>query len=237
MTRAIRLLTFDLDNTLWDADPVLIRAENILRKWLVEVHSMPTEVLAFPRMLARKQQLLLEQPELVGSVSGVRKQVLRQLFLELGHSQADSNIFAEEAFQVFYQARQQVQLFDDVLPLLENLSKEYTLASLSNGNASTQIIGLQPYFALSINGDDVYPQKPAPDMFLKALSIEGIPPAQSIHIGDHLEQDVWAAQQVGMKAIWVNLKGTACPNNANPDAIVETLTDLPKKIAQLSQKI
>ncbi len=32
--RAVRAICFDLDNTLWDVEPVLARAERILSDWL-----------------------------------------------------------------------------------------------------------------------------------------------------------------------------------------------------------
>ena len=32
----IKLLTFDLDNTLWSVDPIIIRAENAMMEWLYE---------------------------------------------------------------------------------------------------------------------------------------------------------------------------------------------------------
>ena len=34
--RPIRVITFDLDNTLWDVEPALIRAEEAQQSWLLE---------------------------------------------------------------------------------------------------------------------------------------------------------------------------------------------------------
>ena len=231
----IRLITFDLDNTLWDADPVLLRAEKILRRWLMDKHPVLSEFISFPQMLALKKQVLQSNPDIAYSVSTLRLQVLRQLFLNAGYPLRSAEATAEQAFDIFYQARQQVQLFDEVIPLLEQLSKDYMLASLSNGNANPAIIGLDRYFQFSLNADQVGVQKPAPDMFNQALSITDLRPHEVIHIGDHLQQDVWAAQQVGMQAIWVNLKDAGCPKDVEPDAIVESLQDLPNKVDQLSK--
>ncbi len=231
----IRLITFDLDNTLWDADPVLLHAEQTLRRWLRDKHPALSDAISFPQMLALKKQIMQSNPELAYSVSALRLQVLRQLFLNTGYQPAQASAFAEQAFEVFYQARQQVQLFDEVIPLLERLSKDFMLASLSNGNADPKIIGLDRYFQFSLNADQVGAQKPAPDMFNQALSISALTAHQVIHVGDHLKQDVWAAQQVGIQAIWVNLKGAEGSREVDPDATVESLQDLPNKIDQLSK--
>jgi len=32
----IKLLSFDLDNTLWSVDPIIIRAENAMMEWLYD---------------------------------------------------------------------------------------------------------------------------------------------------------------------------------------------------------
>ena len=34
----IKLLTFDLDNTLWSVDPIIARAENAMMEWIYKNH-------------------------------------------------------------------------------------------------------------------------------------------------------------------------------------------------------
>ena len=35
---SIRLITFDLDNTLWDIEPIVARAEKSMRDWIRQQH-------------------------------------------------------------------------------------------------------------------------------------------------------------------------------------------------------
>lgn len=45
-------------------------------------------------------------------------------------------------------------------------------------------------------------RKPHPAIFERALEIAGARPEEAFHVGDNLIADVWAAQQLGIRAIW-----------------------------------
>jgi len=230
----IRLITFDLDNTLWDADPVLLYAEKILYEWLQDQHPSISHDLSFKKMMHLKNKVLTLHPHLYGKVSTTRLQVLKQFFLDGGYSLAESENQSQLAFAIFYQARQQVTLFDGAISCLETLRHRYDLASLSNGNADPDIIGLSRFFQFSLNAEEVESPKPAPDIFLKALALSGLKPNQVIHIGDHLQEDIWAAQQVGIASIWANFKGHSPIAERMPDATITSLVQLPDVIEQLA---
>ena len=62
---------------------------------------------------------------------------LRELAREFGYPRR----MVEEAFDVFIQARNEVELYDDVLPALSTASR-YRLFTASNGNADLGQIGI-----------------------------------------------------------------------------------------------
>jgi putative hydrolase of the HAD superfamily len=42
-------------------------------------------------------------------------------------------------------------------------------------------------------------------MFTTVLEKAGVTPEQCIHVGDHLTDDIYGANNVGMHTLWVNL--------------------------------
>jgi FMN phosphatase YigB (HAD superfamily) len=51
--------------------------------------------------------------------------------------------------------------------------------------------------------DEVKLAKPSNQIFEMTLTELGVTPGQSIHIGDHVKNDVVGAKQIGMKTIWI----------------------------------
>lgn len=52
-------------------------------------------------------------------------------------------------------------------------------------------------------------------------------PREAAHIGDLLRTDVAGAKAVGMKTIWLKMKGQAMAGGAEPDHVVTSLSQLP----------
>lgn len=126
---------------------------------------------------------------------------------------------AQAAFDAFYQARSTgLKLFSDVADVMTELRKQYQVIAITNGNADLSVAGHSHLFDHLLRADD-YRAKPAPDMFHAALEIAGISAEQAIHIGDHPEQDIAAAQEVGIKGIWFNDQQINWPlDTMTPDA-------------------
>src|SRR5690554_8156100 len=118
---SIRLITFDLDDTLWSVQPVIRAADQALRDWLV-VHARKVGELSVQRLRQVRSELVQQQPDLEQRVSELRYQVLLRILLQSGYAQREAQEVAEQAFQVFLTARQNVDLFADVLPTLDRKS-------------------------------------------------------------------------------------------------------------------
>jgi len=204
----IALITFDLDNTLWNVEQVILRAEAHMREWLDEHVPDYGRLLDRTAIITLRGEVLTEHPHLAHDVSALRREVLYRGMLRCGLSDRDARDFAATAFGRFFEARQQVVLFDGALDVLDRLASRYRLGALTNGNADVASIGLDRYFSFALNAADVGASKPAPDMFRAALRRARAAPGEGIHIGDNLVDDIEGANAVGMHSIWVNHNGT-----------------------------
>lgn len=224
---SIRLITFDLDDTLWDVRPVLHSAELVLREWLTgnapDLNDFSVEALG-----AIRRTLLDAQPELRHRISELRRRILCHALEEAGYPQGEARELAEQAFQVFLEARHAVQLFPEVHPTLELLANHYTLGVITNGNADVRRLGLADYFHFALCAEELGIGKPDPRPFQEALRRAGVAAEHAVHIGDHPSDDIGGAQRAGMRAIWFN-PGRAPwqQTGAQPDAVIGNLAELP----------
>ena len=70
--------------------------------------------------------------------------------------------------------------------------------------------------------------KPGAKMFEEALKIMQLQPEEVCHVGDHPENDVEAAMNLGMKAVWLNLLDAEWPKSKRQ---AETFTVLSNQTA------
>ena len=103
----ISVITFDLDNTLWDVGPVIIKAEQAQQQWLLQ--HRPTRADAFDQeaLLEFKKSVWKRHPELFHHISQMRTQMLYELQLAAGYSEEEARIGAQQAFDVFLVAATQ----------------------------------------------------------------------------------------------------------------------------------
>jgi len=136
--KGIRAVSFDLDDTFWDCEPVIIHAEETLYQWLMQHH--PQIVKSHTRATLRdlRANLYRTHPHLSTDVTEMRKAGLRQLF----DTHNDSEQLVKQAFAVFFKARSEVVLYEGTHELLAALQKTHKIAAITNGNASLELIGL-----------------------------------------------------------------------------------------------
>jgi len=195
----IAAISLDLDDTLWPVLPTLIHAEKTLMAWLIE-HAPSTAQILTPQARAQfRDAVLSRHPDRAHDMSFIRHQLLRDALDAAG----DDPTHADQAFEVFLAARQQVTLFDDVRPVLERWQARYKLIAISNGNADLDRIGLGHWFDLKLSAHEVGMAKPDPRIFRLACDRAGVQPEQVLHIGDKHAVDCIAAREVGLKAAWI----------------------------------
>ena len=223
----IRLITFDLDDTFWETKPAIQSAETVLRDWLAKhaprLGEFPVEALG-----AIRRMLVEREPTLRHRVSELRRRNLQHALGDAGYPREEADELAERAFQVFLDARHEVEIFPDVQPTLEFLANHYTLGVITNGNADVRRLGLADYFQFTLCAEELGIGKPDPHPFRQALRLGGALPEQAVHIGDHAEDDIAGAQQAGLRAVWFNPGQIAWTQDYQPDAQIRSLAELPK---------
>lgn len=87
--------------------------------------------------------------------------------------------------------------------------------------------GIAPHLdAVHISEEEGF-RKPAASLFLNAARRLGAAPGEVLFVGDTFEADVEGPQGVGMPCAWLNRKGAAVPEGAEPpDFEIESLEDV-----------
>jgi len=227
----IKLITFDLDDTLWDTAPVIASAEVVLRDWLQANAPLLGDV-PVEHLLAIRERIVLAEPELKHRISALRRRVLTRALEDVGYGQMQAQQLAEQGFEVFLQARHKVEIFPEVQPMLELLSQHYALGVITNGNADVGRLGLADYFRFALCAEDLGIGKPDPAPFVEALRRSGVPASEAVHVGDHPRDDIAGAQRAGLRAVWFNPQAKAWPGEQAPDAEIQRLSHLHEVLAR-----
>lgn len=218
----IRAITFDLDDTLWAIDPVIERAEQCMHAWLGQRYPRLSERYTPAGLRELRDQLATEQPQLAHDLSILRLESLALAAAHCGYGREA----AEGAFDVMWRARNEVQLFDDVLPVLTVLADRLPLGALTNGNADIALVGLDHVLRFSVTARAVGVAKPELGIFQAASSAVGVPVQEILHVGDDPLRDVFGARAAGMRTVWVNRDSRTWPGGLPADAEVTDLHGL-----------
>lgn len=222
----MKALIFDLDDTLWPIAPVIMAAEGKLHEWMAQEAPAVVARYSIEDLRQRRQALVVTDARFSYDLWALRHTLLAQVFSELGVDVSK----ADQAMQVFAQERSRVALFPDVMPALDCLRERFVLASISNGFADLQAIGLDQHFSVSLAAHQFGCAKPDPRIFLAMLEHLQLRPEECLYIGDDVRIDVQGAQQVGMRAAWVNRLGLKLEETAyshvKPDFVLKDLQDL-----------
>ena len=219
----VKAITLDLDDTLWPIWPTIERAEHVLHAWLAEHAPMAAALFSNPAALRDIRNHVADQrPEIKHDLSAVRRESIRLALYRAG----EDPLMADPAFEAFFAARQQVQLFDDARPALEFMAARYPLVSLSNGNADLQRTGIAQYFRAAVSAREFGIGKPDPRIFVAAAGAADVLPEQVLHVGDDATLDVVGALNAGMQAAWLNRGDHQWPHEQQPDVTVKDLSQL-----------
>ena len=202
-SKEIKLITFDLDDTLWDNMPIITRAEIDTRKY-IEERVGKIEWGDLNDFLNLREELIKEDPSIAWDISQLRKEIFRKK-LAYVKPQSLRDKIVEEAFIIFINKRHEIQLFDGVENALSELSNKYILGVLTNGKADVYRFDFGKYFKFSISSLEAKNSKPNRAHFDKALEeVENIAFDEIIHIGDHQINDILFASKLGIESLWFN---------------------------------
>ncbi len=200
---AIRAISFDLDDTLYDNRPVIEHAE----QWMVaHMRNRYIETAMYDRNWWHRLKLDLqrEQPALVDDVSLCRRVLLQRGLMEGGMAESEALAEAESVFAHFLEVRSQVAVPDTTRRVLSALAQKYPLVVISNGNVLLERLGLDGHFQHVLKAGGGFRMKPAPDLFSDMAQRLGLSPSEILHVGDDVTTDVAGAVHNGYRSAWLN---------------------------------
>ena len=204
----VRMLTFDLDDTLWPCLPVIQAAEQEVHQWFQQVAPILARQYDIDSLRAHRTQVARDNPHIAHDLSAIR---IRSYCL-LAERHGLQSELAQQANTIFRRARNRVSPYREVQDVLGGLRDHYVLVAVSNGNAQIEKTPLAGYFQYAFMAEQVGAAKPDPALFHAASEATGIPLDAAMHVGDDPERDVQAARAVGMLGVWVNRTGGAWPS-------------------------
>jgi len=212
VTTRFKLLTVDLDDTLWPCGPTIRQAESALYHWLSQVAPRVTAVYDHNALRRHRQALTAARPEIAHDLTRVRRDALADVLVRLGYAE----VLADEAMAVFLDHRNRVEPYAEVIPLLRALGTDHCLVSVTNGNSEVARTPLAGLFHHSLTAALVGARKPDPALLLHALALAEVGPKEALHVGDDPWLDVEPARRLGMAAVWVNRDGRPWPEGLDP---------------------
>ncbi|GDY32615.1 HAD family hydrolase [Gandjariella thermophila] len=163
----------------------------------------------------------------------MRNERTRAFFANLGEDLDDVQVAALEQRRQMAMERGW-RLFPDALPLLHWLrSANLRVAAVTNASGPHQRaklagLGVLDFFDHVVIAGELGAAKPDPVIFHTACVAMGVSPAQTLHVGDRLDQDAVGARDAGMHGVWLNRDPGAQPAAPEGVWVVNTLAELPE---------
>ena len=129
-------------------------------------------------------------------------------------------------------SREKFHLFPDSIPVLEEMKqKGYPLGIVSDAQkvfclAEGEMLGLNRFFNCIVMSTQFGFRKPDPRLFTIACTLLGIPPMESVYIGDDPETDVKGAQRVRMQTILLDREKRNEDRQPKPDFYAKNLWEV-----------
>ena len=122
----------------------------------------------------------------------------------------------------------QRKVYEDTLPALENLKKNYLLFVGSNTDNSVldsviHLNGVKIHKAYTSENLKCY--KPSLRFYKQILEENGLAPDEVFFVGDSLTDDIWGPKQCGINTCWIN-RTNADAEKHTPDFTIETLLEI-----------
>ena len=198
----IRVISFDLDDTLYNNHPIINAAVKAQLDYLNELTLWQQQPTNF--WMQCRDTVANLQPEIVDDVTAWRQQTLRFALQKIGYSPQDVEHHAVNAYQAFADARSQIVVDEQVLSLLNQLKQQYKVVAITNGNVDVERFNLKGMFDLVLMAGRDGKAKPHADLFNQAAQHFDVPLNSILHVGDSLDTDVQGANNSGCMSVWLD---------------------------------
>lgn len=190
----VKAVVFDLDGTLLDRDSSLkVFIRNQYKRYIKELKHVPEE------------QYINRFIELDKRGYVWKDKVYQQLLQEQSISSLTWEQLLEDYINHFQHSCIPFPNMEHVLKELRN--RGILLGMITNGFTEFQFLniralGIDKYIDIILVSEQEGVKKPQAEIFQRALERLNVSPKESLYVGDHPENDVIAARNVGMNAVW-----------------------------------
>ena len=146
---------------------------------------------------------------------------------------------AAELAETFPRLRRKKHVvYPDTIPILRELSRNYSLGLLTNGAPDLQRLkiegsGLAGYFDRILISGDIGIGKPDRRIYERILEQLGARADTTLMIGNNLTSDIRGAQDVGLRAVWLNRCSRSRDDRIIPDWEISSLNELPRILSAI----
>ncbi len=125
--------------------------------------------------------------------------------------------------------------YGETVEALGLVQRGWRIAVLSNADddfllPNLKLLGVA--FEAILSSEEARVYKPRPELFQEMLRRLNVNPQEAVYVGDRQLEDVQGAQQVGMRAVWINRSEAAAdPQLPQPDYQINSLLQLPRLLA------
>lgn len=190
--RRYEAVLFDWDDTLCYGEPHYhAQTQAVARRFEVEVNRQDVH---------RAYQSAAEE----GRVRP--EEFFTRLARELGVADEDHEAFREGVSG--REAAKERRLFEDVLQVLDGLSRRDLKIGLLSNNVQVAIraeeLQIHHHFDVIVSPDTYGVYKPDPKIFIETLAVMGVAPERAIYVGDSYNDDVVGARAAGLTPVLID---------------------------------
>ncbi|MBB5939793.1 HAD family hydrolase [Streptomyces zagrosensis] len=228
----ISVVTFDGDETLWRFQAAMRQALEVAAQCFAAEDLSRAGAPVTASWLATVREDVASRPEFSGaSMEAIRWAAFEEVSAEVGAEKQ----FTKRVFGAYMDTRHSaVTLYDDAMACLHLLSSRgLRLGLITNGNSRPDLLGVDKTFEAVVVAADCGFRKPDPAIYHHAAEQFGVSPAQCVHVGDHPVEDVKAATEAGMRAVWITRSSQTSEDTVSAWRTISRLEELPP--ALLSQ--
>ena len=220
----ITTISFDADDTLWDFEGVMRHALGCALDELRRLGPSTPDSLSIETLIAIRNRVAEEQKGRGLTHEAIRLEAFKRTlqFIEMPDDHLAAHLYALYLKHRF----EDIQFFDDVLPVLNALRGHYIMGVLSNGNTYPERCGLAGYFQFVVLAQDYGIQKPDPRLFEIAIKCADCTKRQFLHIGDSFQNDIIGAKRAGVRSVWLNRQREDNETGQQPDFEISSLGEL-----------
>ena len=222
------VVSFDLDETLWDFMPMMDGA-------------LAATIAALARRHPELSGITIEElhrvrgevgAELDGTYEELRLESFRRVLAARGVEEAGLPRWMVDTWMA---ARvDSVTVHADVEPALDELeARGYLLGAITNGNFPLDRLPLARRMSFIVHAERAGGAKPGAEPFAMAMGLSGAHPSRWVHVGDSIESDIAGAHAFGLRAVWINRRGDPPPADVTPDAELPSLAGLADVVDRL----